>query len=88
VSSKVNKTTLQLQSGDHILWSEHDFGNGKVRHESGTVVRVEYDAARDGVVAKVFCTREWFSAGIAAVHEVSEEPKVNENVDGRPETDV
>jgi hypothetical protein len=68
----MKKTTLQLKNGDHILWPEHDSGNGRFsRHESGTVLNVEYDAAKDGVVAKVVCIREWFNAGIAAVHEVT-----------------
>jgi hypothetical protein len=69
----IEKTTLQLRRGDRILWPEHDLGDGRMsRHNSGTVVDVEYDKANDGVVAKVVCTREWFNAGIQAVHSVEE----------------
>jgi hypothetical protein len=65
------KTTLQLRQGDRILWTEHDLGNGRVsRHDSGTVVSVEYDKEKDGVLAKVVCTRERFNAGINAVYDV------------------
>jgi len=65
------KTTLKLSQGDRILWPEHDWGNGRVsRHDSGTVVNVEYDQEKDGVTATVICTRETFSAGIDAVYDV------------------
>lgn len=63
-----NKTTLNLVEGDRILWPEHEGS----RHDSGTVIRVEHDPRKDGCVAKVVCTREWFSSGINAVHLVED----------------
>ena len=70
----MNKTTLQLQKGDHILWPEHDHGKGIIsRHESGTVVKIVYDKVNDGVVAKVFCTRDCFCSGINAIHNIDKQ---------------
>jgi len=59
------KTTLNLVEGDRIMWPEHE---GLGRHDSGTVIRVEHDPQKDGSVAKVVCTREWFNSGIKAEH--------------------